>query len=116
MTPAPARNKVLKSLYLDPHAASQLDELAKETRIPQAVLLREAVDDMLYRYGKSAVPVTFDVVRKALAKARTILMVHRRNIVELKRGIIPLQNVDDALGWIDIAKSKIEPPRGKVTK
>ena len=49
MTP---RNKVLQSLYLEPEQAKLLDEIATETRIPKAVLLREAVDDLFGKYKK----------------------------------------------------------------
>jgi len=41
------RNKHLQSLYLEPEKAKLLDELAAETRIAKAILLREAVDDLL---------------------------------------------------------------------
>jgi predicted transcriptional regulator len=39
-----------QSLYLEPDKAELLDRLAEETRIPKAVLLREAVDDLLAKY------------------------------------------------------------------
>lgn len=44
------RNKHLQSLYLEPEKARLLDELAAQTRIPKAVLLREAVDDLLIKH------------------------------------------------------------------
>jgi len=47
MTP---RQKHLQSLYLEPDKAELLDGLAAESRIPKAVLLREAVDDLLSKY------------------------------------------------------------------
>jgi hypothetical protein len=50
------RNKNLQSLYLEKDKAALLDELAEETRIPKAVLLREAVDDLLIKYKKLKVP------------------------------------------------------------
>jgi hypothetical protein len=50
------RNKHLQSLYLEPAKAELLDNLAEETRIPKAVLLREAVDDLLAKYKKLKVP------------------------------------------------------------
>ena len=49
MTP---RTLNLQSLYLKPEKASLLNDLAAETRIPKAVLLREAVDDLLQKYKK----------------------------------------------------------------
>jgi predicted DNA-binding protein len=50
------RNKHLQSLYLEPEKALLLDQLAAETRIPKAVLLREAVDDLLVKYRKLKAP------------------------------------------------------------
>jgi predicted DNA-binding protein len=50
------RNKHLQSLYLEPERAVLLDELADETRIAKAVLLREAVDDLLVKYKKLKLP------------------------------------------------------------
>jgi predicted DNA-binding protein len=41
-----------QALYLDHEKAALLDELSAETRIAKAVLLREAVDDLLAKYGK----------------------------------------------------------------
>jgi hypothetical protein len=50
------RDKHLQSLYLEPEKAVLLDELATETRIAKAVLLREAVDDLLTKYKKLKAP------------------------------------------------------------
>jgi hypothetical protein len=36
-------------LYLEPEKAELLNQLHRDTRIPKAVLLREAVDDLLAR-------------------------------------------------------------------
>jgi predicted DNA-binding protein len=36
-----------QSIYLEPQKAERLTELARQTRIPKAVLLREAVDLLL---------------------------------------------------------------------
>jgi hypothetical protein len=44
------RRKILQSLYLEPEKTEMLDELARMTRVPKAVLLREAVDDLLAKY------------------------------------------------------------------
>jgi hypothetical protein len=46
------RNFELQSLYLEPKKAAMLDVLAKSTRVPKAVLLREAVDDLLVKYKR----------------------------------------------------------------
>jgi predicted DNA-binding protein len=50
------RIKQLQSLYLEPAKSSLLDQLSDETRIPKAVLLREAVDDLLVKYKKLKLP------------------------------------------------------------
>ena len=42
--------RVLTSLYLDPPVVLALRRLSEETRIPQAVYLREAIDDLLLKY------------------------------------------------------------------
>ena len=48
MTP---RNLRMQTIYLEPEQADLLDSLAKESRIPKAVLLREAVNDLLIKHG-----------------------------------------------------------------
>ena len=40
----------LQSLYLEPSMADMLDALAVRTRVPKAVLLREAVADLLRKH------------------------------------------------------------------
>jgi len=40
----------LHTVYLDPDKHELFMQLSKETRIAQAVLLREAVDDLLKKY------------------------------------------------------------------
>lgn len=42
-----------QALYLEPEKAARLEALAKQTRIPRAVLLREAVDDLLDKYAQT---------------------------------------------------------------
>lgn len=37
--------------YLDPEKLELLKRLAADTRIPRAVLMREAVDDLLVKHG-----------------------------------------------------------------
>jgi len=39
-----------QALYLEKARAELLDRLAQHTRIPKAVLLREAVDDLLVKH------------------------------------------------------------------
>jgi hypothetical protein len=49
MTP---RRYYAQPIYLEPEKAALLDDLAANTRIPKAALLREAVDDLLTKHGK----------------------------------------------------------------
>jgi hypothetical protein len=44
------RNYVQQPIYLLPETAELLRQLTASTRIPKAVLLREAVDDLLVKY------------------------------------------------------------------
>ncbi len=41
----------VESAYLDPEKLELLKALAAKTRIPRAVLMREAVDDLLLKHG-----------------------------------------------------------------
>ena len=56
MAKAAKRNYVQQPLYLEPGKAELLDELSGTTRIPKAVLLREAVDDLLVKHGRLKAP------------------------------------------------------------
>ena len=49
-TKKPNRTKHSQPLYLEPEKAELLDALAAQSRIPKAVLLREAVDDLLVKH------------------------------------------------------------------
>lgn len=42
--------RVLTSLYLDPPVHEALKRLSADTRVPIAVYLREAIDDLLKKY------------------------------------------------------------------
>ena len=42
--------RVLMSLYIDPDVYAAVKQLSKESRVPAAVYLREAVDDLLVKY------------------------------------------------------------------
>jgi hypothetical protein len=53
MTP---RKLHAQPIYLEPDKAELLAELSVETRIPKAVLLREAVDDLLVKHRKLKAP------------------------------------------------------------
>lgn len=43
--------RILTSLYLDPPVYKALKELSLTTRVPTAVYLREAIADLLKKYG-----------------------------------------------------------------
>lgn len=55
MTP---RKLTAQPIYLEPEKAVLLNELAAKTRIPKAVLLREAVDDLLAKHGATKGPTS----------------------------------------------------------
>jgi Ribbon-helix-helix domain len=42
--------RAIESLYLDQDKLALLKKLAADTRIPRAVLAREAIDDLLIKY------------------------------------------------------------------
>ena len=46
--------RVLTSLYLDPPVHKALRQLSESTRVPAAAYLREAVEDLLKKYGVKA--------------------------------------------------------------
>jgi predicted DNA-binding protein len=48
--------RILTSLYLDPPVHKALKELSQTTRIPSAVYLREAIADLLHKYGVKVPP------------------------------------------------------------
>ena len=45
-------SKVLRSIYLDKEQAEKIKKLSEETRIPQAVYVREGLDLILKKYEK----------------------------------------------------------------
>lgn len=51
MTPAKYGNQVKLASYYLPETVEQLKRLSDTTRIPQAVYLREALDDLLRKYA-----------------------------------------------------------------
>lgn len=69
MTP---RKLLLQSIYLFPEQAELLDLLSARSRVPKAVLLREAVDDLLTKYDWMQQPALggLPVVVKAKKKAK----------------------------------------------
>jgi hypothetical protein len=44
------RKRSVEVAYLDPEKLDLLKQLAAQTRIPRAVLIREAIDDLLVKY------------------------------------------------------------------
>ena len=63
----------MQSTYLEPEKAELLDELAAQSRIPKAVLLREAVDLLLLHHGKLEEPSTRALVEEAIASVEPIV-------------------------------------------
>jgi len=43
---------IMVNMYLTPSQKRALDRLTTQTRIPRAVLVREAVDDLMKKYKK----------------------------------------------------------------
>lgn len=55
-TKKPNRTYLSQPLYLEPDKAKLLAELAKDSRIPKAALLREAVNDLLVKWERVRSP------------------------------------------------------------
>jgi Ribbon-helix-helix domain len=62
-----------QSIYLEPVKAELLDELAAETRIPKAALMREAIDLLLLHHGKLSEPSSRKLVREAISSALRVV-------------------------------------------
>lgn len=58
MSPVTKGKQFLLSLYLNAEQREALKTLATQSRVPQAVLLREAVDDLLTKYSVKTAPST----------------------------------------------------------
>jgi ribosomal protein L17 len=71
-----------QALYLEQGTATLLDELAAETRIPKASLLREAVDDLLTKHGKMNNAWYADIVA-ALRAAKAVANRYRSMTEEM---------------------------------
>lgn len=48
-----AQKTIPAPMYLRPEQMKQLNALTERTRIPRAVLIREAVDDLLKKYKRA---------------------------------------------------------------
>ncbi len=46
----PAKKTIMAPMYLSPEQKRGLDKLSERTRIPRAVLVREAIDDLLKKH------------------------------------------------------------------
>jgi hypothetical protein len=68
--------RTIETLYLDQDKLDLLKQVADETRIPRAVLAREAIDDLLAKHGKASSD-SYDQLRSALKKARAIVVRYR---------------------------------------
>jgi len=51
MVSKPKGNQVQMAGYYSPEAVKQLRTLSEVTRVPQSAYLREALDDLLKKYG-----------------------------------------------------------------
>ncbi len=80
--PMASRNLNLQSLYLKPETAELLDALSAETRIPKQTLLRDAVDDLLTKHGKTNNAWYADIVG-ALRLASAIANHYRSGTAEV---------------------------------
>lgn len=101
------RNKILQSLYLEPEQSKLLDEVAAETRIPKAVLLREAVDELLSLHHKIPITPRHMKVHAALKMARAQLNQYRKSLPRDQEGVAALQACDRAIDRIEEARTAI---------
>jgi ribbon-helix-helix protein len=104
---SPVTKKHQQLILLEPEGAKLLEELAAETRVPKQVLLREAVADLLSKHNKGVMTQTYVRLRGALKAARQQLSTYRRDLVQRKAGVTPIQNCDRAIDWIDLARASI---------
>jgi hypothetical protein len=106
MTPATKKHQQL--ILLEPAQAELLDELAADTRLPKQILLREAVDDLLSRYRKGVITLTYVRIRAALKEARLQLIAYRRNLMESGGDTASLQKCNRAIDRIDLAGTVVD--------
>jgi len=88
--------------------ATLLGELATETKTPKQVLLREAVDDLLSERHKGVMTLTYVRLCAALRAARQQLSAYSRDIVQRNAGVVPLQNCDQGIDRVDVARTEID--------
>jgi predicted DNA-binding protein len=92
----PPRKLHQQALYLEPEKAALLDELAAETRIPKAVLLREAIDDLLTKHDKMNNAWYADIVA-ALRVSRTVAVRYK----SMQREVVWQSKCEEAIRRID---------------
>lgn len=92
--------------YYTPEAAEQLRKLSEDFNIPQAGLLREALDDLLALNNRGPLTDRVREVRNALKKARTQLVAYQKEIELKNLGVVPLRNCLEAIGAIDRANEE----------
>ncbi len=104
---APATNKHKQLILLQPTQAVLLDKLAAETRISKQNLLREAVEDLLGKYGM-AESKFIDSIKEALQAGRAqAVQSHRVAIKQINgTGLVARNNSVAALELIDAAIEK----------
>lgn len=101
------RNKILQSIYLEQAQTDQLSELAEKSGLTKAVLLREAVDDLLARNRMGTESRRITLVREALKKARGELEKYGRDIEQRKAGLVPYRSCLDAIHRLDLAREEL---------
>jgi predicted DNA-binding protein len=52
MSPRANLKRTSTTVYLEPEQAERLKRLSEATRVPQAIYIREAVDDLLKKYAR----------------------------------------------------------------
>jgi hypothetical protein len=100
--------RAFETVYLDHEKLDLLKKLAKDTRIPRAVLAREAIDDLLAKHGMASSD-SYDQLRTALKKARAIVVRYRGLATReaLWRGKCDeaLREIDEALEAVSAANN-----------
>lgn len=92
--------------YYTPETAEQLRKLSEISGVPQAALLREALNDLLALNKMGVTTVRVREVRNALKKARPQLVAYQKEIEDKRLGMIPLRNCLEAIGAIDRAREE----------
>jgi hypothetical protein len=86
-------------LLLEHDKADLLDQLSERTRVPKQVLLREAVDELLAKYGRTAQPTAMSELIAAVKAAKEIAVKYKGEA----RGTVWHGKIDTAIRKIDAA-------------